>query len=187
MSWPARVKKAILQKKEGAHLLREEKLLPQMKKFEDSMPPATLRFSPTSPSRTTRSPFCSQCPHSTVLADTLQGWGLRSGRKSADLIKRAWSDFWQLELYCFRRDFFQDTPKKLQPVCVRLEVGYFSVEFPLFFCHFIWRFWKSPASTGIFCIFPQMAKGLCTMSLNYLFLMRDKSGSYGNPTVATSC
>lgn len=159
MSWPARVKRAILQKKEGAHLLREEKLLPQMKKSGDSMPSATLGSSPTSPSRTTRSPFCSQCPHSTVLADTLQGWGLRSGRKSANLIKRACSDFWQLELYCFWRDFFQDTPKKLQPVCVCLELGDFRVEFPLFFCHFSCRFWKSPASIFIFCIFPQMAKG----------------------------
>lgn len=178
MSWPARVKREILQKKEGAHLLRE-KLLPQMKKSEDSMPSATLGSSPTSPPRTTRSPFCSQCP---VLADTLQGWGLRSGRKSA------WSDFWQLELYCFWRDFFQDTPKKLQPVCVCLELGDFRVEFPLFFCHFIWRFWKSPASIFIFYIFPpKWPKVLCTVSLNYLFLMREKSGSFGNPTVATSC
>lgn len=158
MSWPARVKRAILQKKKRTHLLRVGKLLPKMKKSEDSMPSATLG-SPTSPSRTTRSPFCSQCSHSTVLADTLQGWGLRSGWKSADLIVRVWSDFWQLELYGFWRDFFQATPKKLQPVCVCLELGNFSAEFPLFFCHFIWRFWKSPASIVIFRIVPQMAKG----------------------------
>lgn len=44
---------------------------------------------------------------------------------------RAWSDFWQLELCGFWRDFFHDTPKKLQPVYVCPELGNFSPDFPL--------------------------------------------------------